>query len=117
MAESALLQAIQKASADDLRKTDERIAELTRELDSLKAVRRVLDVRLNGKPEKVAKPRAINAKASELAEQIHDLISANGSMPVHVIAARLSVKPQSVAACVTRSNWFRRTPEGEVAIA
>lgn len=53
--QGTFLDALKQATEDDLAGVDERIAELTKELDSLHAARRVIDVMLHGKKAR-AKP-------------------------------------------------------------
>jgi len=53
----------------------------------------------------------------QLADQIHRLLTQEGSMPVPAIAARLKQEPRKVSECCRSCEWFSKTLAGDIAIA
>lgn len=106
-----LIDSILSATADDLQAIDERItvivneiAEKQKAVAGLQAIRKVVDIRLNG-------------KAPQLSDMVFDLLTKEGSMPVPAIAERLGKSPAVIGMAIGRkSEWFRRE-NGEVHIA
>lgn len=117
MSSLSLVDAIQNAGESDLLEVESRIKALTNELKSLRVVQKVIQRKLNGKPERAKNSGSkANKEPSELAQSIYDLLDKEGSMPTPAIAAQLGVSGQAVGACVSRSNWFDKR-NGEVHIA
>lgn len=124
---SKLLEVLKTAKETDLAEIDARIAELDGELQGLREARKLLDVRLHGKKprakpqrtaaEKPADKPAASKPQSQLAEQIHDVIAANGPMTADTIAAKLGISPQAVGVCCARSEWFIKLDSGRWSIA
>lgn len=86
------------------------------EIASLKIVRRVLARKLAPPAaNREQKPKA-SRELTELQKSIFDLLTAEGSMPVPAIAARLKKTGQGIAASVGMCDWFTRE-NGEVKIA
>ena len=125
-----ILEALAEASADDLAEIEAEIVKLEAKLASLKAAKSLVDVAVNGprmKVKQVRAPRTPSAMVSgttrsdadpaTVASQVYDLIDSEGPLPIAVIAARLHKTPQGVALAATKSGWFARTAEGELAIA
>lgn len=54
---------------------------------------------------------------ARLADQIHRLLTLEGSLPVEVIAARLRQEPVKVSECCRSCEWFGVTTQGDIAIA
>lgn len=135
-----VVEAVLQADADALAEIDSKIGDIEasiasqqREIEGLRMIRRAIDVRLNGKPErkqrqprekkvKVAEPASGFEKANrtgddeKLSQRIYDLLHAEGSMPIQAIAERLGVRAAVAGMCVATSNWFERK-NGEVHIA
>lgn len=129
-----LIEALQAATAEDLADIDARITAVRDkieatlraqrgELDALLAARKLIDLRINGRPSKAVKGAAkkgaspADGGGSELACAIHDLLTKEGSLPVAAIAQRLGKTNAAIGVCVARSSWFSRTSDGDVQIA
>lgn len=110
---AGLLEALKAAGQSDLDQIRGRIAELTKELEALKAAEKLLDVRINGKPEKVKRSPA----GPKLAERVYELIAKAGPGTVQQIALKLSTTPAAIGMCVARSNWFTKLDSGKICIA
>lgn len=52
-----------------------------------------------------------------LADQIHRLLTDEGSMPVPAIAARLRVEAARVGECCRSCEWFSKTTAGDIQVA
>lgn len=103
--------------------------EMERERDAMKSARKVIAERLGVEaPKKVTvkrdpsegNPVKAVREASQLANQIYDLLDKEGSMPLHAIAARLRSVPQGVARAISAAacaDWFTRSPDGDISIA
>lgn len=52
-----------------------------------------------------------------LADQIHRLLTDEGSMPVPAIAARLRVEAARVGECCRACEWFSKTTDGDIQVA
>lgn len=130
----SLVEMIQKADSRDLDVIDVRMEEirvvteeLNNELTALKDVRKIIAARVSGRVKAAAKKkrkapaelvdrRLGDTYSLEMAKQIFDLLTLEGSMPVPAIAARLHGSPSAVGRCVSACEWFDTT-DGEVAIA
>lgn len=124
MAKINLLDALAAVTEDDLTEIDRQIAEAQKKIDGLKVARSVVAVTLHGKTKKVvrAKSPAGGATRSDsdpqaLASQIFDLLTAEGPLPVNVIASRLGRAPQAIGVSAARSGWFAKNNEGDYTIA
>lgn len=116
----ALLAAVQSATAADLETIRARVGELRKELDAMVAIERVVDIRLNGKPQRAAPgtKKTPKGEKSELAQNIYDDIAKYGPGTPSAIAKRTGLDSTKIAICVGRSNWFvRDTATGVVSIA
>lgn len=124
---TSLVDQILFATESDLQAIDERItaiadeiAEKQRTVEGFRAIRKAIEIRINGKPER--KKREPGESGNGVAkvmlyDAIFDLLTKEGSMPVPAIAERLG-KPAAVIgmAIGRKSEWFRRE-NGEVHIA
>lgn len=116
-----ILEALADASAEDLAEIEAEIVKLERKLAGLRAAKSLVGLAVNGPPPKVvrgtnAAPRD-EAKADTLASQVYDLIAKEGPLPIGTIASRLGKTPQGVALAASKSGWFARTAENDLAIA
>lgn len=109
----AILEAIQQASAADLDNIDVRIEELTKELESLREVRRVIEVRLNGKPK--AKRGEKKGLAAPVADRLYEYILAHGPQTPYDLAEKLGLSIQGIGVAAARSGWFTRV-DGRIAV-
>lgn len=105
---------------ETIQKLVDEIAEQERSVDGLRAIRRAIEIRLHGKPERKKREAstADNGQVKEsLADVIHDLLQKEGSMPVPAIAERLCKPPAIIGMAIGRkAEWFVRK-NGEVSIA
>lgn len=139
----SVVDSITGATADDLQAIDQSIADLQSKITdldntmaSLRAIRRAIDVRLNGK-----KPRAphgskkkaaatgtaksnstpaVTTTASlptdgDLANRIYDLIAKQGPMGMAAVALAVNASHTECSKACEESGWFDRR-RGEVAI-
>lgn len=130
--ERTLLEVLESAGESDLQeiddrlhglraKMDETLAIYRRQIDALELARKLLSVKLHGKP-----PRKVRQKmaagggggdqpgdgdGSTLKERIWDLVQTEGAMSIEEIARHFGTSKAAVAMCIARCNWFRR--EGE----
>lgn len=120
----SVAEAIASATETDLEELREMIDAAERELheitsehrnriDSLKAAASVVYRKLHGKPPRAVRAQRDSAKPNsqvetrdKIRQQIHDLISQEGSMPVSAIAARLGRSNIQVAMIVRHCDWF-----------
>ena len=112
-----LVAVLQKATAEDKARVDQRIDELTRELETLRMVQRMLDVKLNGKPERKAPVkrgtnRAMAGEGKTQRERVYDYLEAQG-VPVKpsTIAADTGIALASIYTVLSH-EWFEKTSEG-----
>lgn len=140
----SLVDAVQKASAKDLESIDatvgemrEKQAEIQRTIDGLLAIRKAIDIRLNGKPKremkkKLKQPSSVaTAIASRVADEggdveaekqkwrqkIYDYLDrAKRPMKPAVIAAYLNIDGRSVLG-LCRHEWFKNDPVEGISIA
>lgn len=131
----SVVDSITGATAADLAAIDEsitdlqsKITDLDNTIASLRAIRRAIDVRLNGK--KPRAPRSDKKKAlakgadkvtttigvdGDLAHRIFDLVSKQGPMGMAAIALSVNASHTECARACEESGWFDRR-RGEVAI-
>lgn len=96
----------------ELERIQGQVAELQESADKLKAVRKAVDLAVNGKPPRAPrgskkKPQAKQAAAASpaitttggLANRIHEYLLHAGIGSVGAIASALSVEPEKVSAC------------------
>lgn len=122
----ALLSLLESATLEDLQLIQNRITMLEndirdyaapreREIVGLKKLYRLVESKTKPK-----EPRAAGTKSpatgSALQQQIFDLLSQEGSMPLPAIAARLGKTVPKVSMSISRIDWFERR-NGEVHIA
>lgn len=102
------------AGPEDLAKLQERIKELTAELEGLRILERAVNVRVNGvQPKAVKKTKAQKAAAEPgrddgLADRIFNFISKEGPATATSMSLMLGVSPQAVGIAARRSGWFRQ---------
>ena len=131
--EPDLIDLLAKASAADLAKLDARIADkeselaavaarIGGELESLKSLRKVIDVKLNGKPARKKPERKAKSAAATtftqpsengtVRDRIYDYLSKQ-DRPVRpaLIAVAVGCSEPSAYAAV-KHEWFRKTPDG-----
>ena len=116
-----LVQMIQAATAEDKAQVDARIDEISKELESLRLVQKLLDVKLNGKPERKA-PQKRQARAGSTdgktpreptqRERVYDYLSVQGR-PVKpaTIASDTGIPVASVYTLLSH-EWFKKTEDG-----
>jgi len=116
---SNLLEALQSATQDDLDAIEARLTELEQERAGLLSAKKVLTMRLSpiGKRASPGTGKKGREQMTEKAAKIHDLLTAEGSLPQDVIARRLGVSSKSVERTAQLSDWLTRTPDGDIAIA
>ncbi|MBE3131535.1 MAG: hypothetical protein IMZ54_12585 [Acidobacteria bacterium] len=124
-----LVEALKKATGADLAAVRERRETAEKEVESLKAVERILDVRINGKQKRKApQPKAASGGGNaagakekfspgELVERIFDVITEDGPQTAAEIAQKLGSSPQAVGVTAAKSPWFDRLDDGTWAIA
>ncbi len=113
--EMDLVEAIKTATPEQLASVRARMAELTREIEALRAVERVLSLRIEGKPER--RPREPRESGAKLADRIYECITVNGPGKVEDIARKIGEKEQAVRMSIQRSDWFKVLDSGKVMIA
>lgn len=130
-----LVAALSAAGKEELAALDARIGELRRELETLEAARKVIDVRVNGKKKRRsarAKPAGQNGEAAAAEEQegdgadvpggvaglVHDCIREYGPLYVRQIANKLDRPEQSVRMAIARQReWFDEFDSGKIGLA
>lgn len=127
-AADSIMETLGAATADDLATIDDRIGELQKEIDSLSVVRKLIDVKLNGKPKRKSPSKAkSNGQAAPTTEkasgqmpldmQIRGLIKEQGCPLVpDAIARALGVSLQAVAVSAGKSNSLEKTPDGKITL-
>ncbi len=127
-----LIQSLNKAGETELHQVEARIAEIKAdiaifvgarkaELEALRMVQKIIFRKLNPtakKPKAARDPNAPPKKSPsmELANQLYDLISKEGSMPSAVAAKKLGKSAAQIGGVAWRSTWFE-TKNGEISIA
>jgi hypothetical protein len=130
--EGSLIRMIAEAGEADLQQVVARIAEIKAditkfvaarkaELASLQMVQKILFRKLHPNQKAERKPRDHNAPpkksgSMELANQLYDLITKEGSMPSAVAAKKLGKSAAQIGGVAWRSTWFH-TENGEISIA
>jgi len=139
-----LVAAVQQATEADLIAIQQRIGELSNELESLKAIEKVVSIKLHGKATTVRAKRrgrcAIGGdgdgsngntdgddpfddptglRPGSVAELIHDHIAANGPACIEDLALQLGRSIQSLKVAMSRkSEWFHKNERtGRISIA
>lgn len=143
----SLIDLLSKATAADLANLDQQIAEkesalaeatknLEADLASLKALRKVIDVKLNGKPERKKPVRkakgsvlvpqerpayhngdSVGHEEAGLASKIVGLITRDGPLSPQALAIKLGRSPQGINMSVTKmSSMFKRLSDGRIAL-
>jgi hypothetical protein len=117
---SGILAAIDSATGADLDSVDEAIAALDRKRESLAQVRKLIDIKLNGKPERkkpVRKAGAGGAAGSEVTlqrrRQLAVLLSKAAPLGRDVISQKIGVAPGAALHAVLSCEWFAVTGSGE----
>lgn len=110
------LNAVELLAKLDLDEIDARINDLTRELEALHALRKAVDIRQNGKPERkapVAKKPLAKATASGDAPdgrtnlgKIYRYLQSSGPKKAPVIAADTGLDVEVVRDCLRASTFF-----------
>lgn len=117
-----LVSLLLQANATTLATIDQQLQELQREIDefvgarrqrieSLKVLRKVIDVQVNGRPAKGATEGP--TKMEVYTEKIRQLLDREGSMPIPAIAASLNLAPVIVGKIANNGKWFEKR-NGEV---
>lgn len=108
---SDLLEAMATAGEEDLTKVRGRIEQLTKELEGLRQVEKILDRRLHGKPQRAATATAAagGTAGGTLADQIAKTIREDGPATVDDLATALEVKQQAIRMALQRGAFrFQR---------
>lgn len=119
---SDLLSALESVTLADLDRIKQEIESLERHILALRSMARVVETRLNGAvPRRAATKRdppgsESRAQPSNVAEEVFDLISREGSLPLEVLSKKLGRSRQALGVAITRSGWFQRTSDGDIAI-
>ncbi len=105
-----------------IREIDARIAELKNEKASFVEVRKIIAVRLHGKPATKKKQwgkskSKESGDASELAKRIYDLLQTKGPRALPLIAIDLGTTAAAVGRCVSSCDWFVKSENGTIRIA
>lgn len=113
MAKLLLLDALSQAGENDLAAIDAELVQLGKRVDMLTQARKLLDLKINGKPErKKPTPRAKPASTGGGSrEQIGKYLLHRGPTKVALIAMDLKMTPATVYNAVDHA-WFTKTPEG-----
>jgi hypothetical protein len=117
----SLLDVLASVSADDLAEIDQRMEALQKELDTLAEARRLINVKVNGKPERKIGSRKKPAAAAnssgetgpsgEIARKAAQLLTTNGVMTVAKLAEKLNATYQAVYKAV-QHPVFAKTEQG-----
>ena len=92
----------------------ERIGGVARELESLRAVRKLLNVRLHGSAlGKSKRGRAGETNCEERRDKIYDFLAENEPCLSRTISESLGI-PSGTMTALMRHEWFQKTPEGWV---
>lgn len=146
MAKIKLLETFNSATEDDLaavtaeieskeKARDAAVAELDKEISGLKALHKMLDVRLHGKRPKAKRAARAGvgsggaarasglspaqekaAERGDILNKVYDLVSKEGSMPMPAIAERIGISPYRINRAMENCDWFNYR-NGEVVIA
>lgn len=114
---SNVIDAIRNATADDLAEIDQRISDLTGELESLKAARKIIDTRINGKTERTSGEKPARISSEDLAQKVFDCVTTNGPGTPRAIALKLGVTPIAVGKAAAKSGWFEKDEHGRLLVA
>lgn len=125
-----LRELIDKSSAEDLTEIDGEIAKAEAHLESLVTLRKVIDRKVNGKPEhwskRAPKPKPVvsgggNGASDSPAERgamlkdrrlnIAKIIAKEGPLPASAFVNRLQIPSGSITA-VLQCDWFQQTANG-----
>lgn len=128
---SNTVKALLGATAEDLAELRECISELQSELDAyvaekkqsldaLKALEKILSIKVEGKPErKPREPGKAKGQASPTAERFYELLMREGSMPLPAAAAKLGTTAAGLSAVLRSASckdWFA-SRNGEIHVA
>lgn len=120
----SLVDQILFATEADLQAIDDQITAITDEIcekqktvDGFRAIRKAIEIRINGKPERKKREPGDGTPKPQVTDIIFDLLTKEGSMPVPAIAERLGKSPAVIGMAIGRkAEWFVRK-NGEVHIA
>lgn len=111
---SSLLQAFAEAGEPELAEVDQQIDKLEAELETLRVIRRAIDIRLHGKQKRRSPTKKRDQKPSSddasIAGKVHDYIFKHGPALAGVIAKSLGCSPQAVGVAAKQSGWFEQDP-------
>lgn len=119
----SLIEAIRSATAEDLDAIDAEIVELERQLAALREARKVVDLAVNGRPERgTRRPREAADPADSATERlpdsdrgaIRDLLAEAGPLGTEEIGVRLRISRAKAAALTRNHPWFRRLEDGRI---
>lgn len=116
-----LVAVLRGATAEDKSRIDARIDELTKELESLRIVQKLLDVKLNGKaprktpqrkPAVAGTTRAAPGGGKTAKERVYDYLAAQGRpCKPALIAQDIGLNVTHVYQ-VLQDTWFEKTEDG-----
>jgi hypothetical protein len=119
--ETSLVSVLASATADDLADIDASIAEkeqaiksIEGEIASLRIVRKFIDVKLNGQPQRKKPERKAGGgrKPAPVRDAIYDLLAKHDvPMKPATIASQIGAEVGSVYSAL-KHEWFRQTPDG-----
>jgi hypothetical protein len=104
MSITAALAALKACTQDDLAELDTKIANLQRELDSLRAARAAMSTSLFGK---VGCRRWSDGKRMTLGEQLIELIDKEGPLPLEMMMEKTGRTAQAIRAAMGLASRFR----------
>lgn len=135
---SKLLEALAEATAEDLEKIDEQVEQLETELDelvaekrkridALKGARKVIDVAINGMPQRkksqrkkathrVAPSTGSDGSDKKISDRIFEYVSANGPTPMDQLAELLGTSTRAVAVCAATCKVLFRNGDDEISV-
>lgn len=120
----SILDALATVTAEDLKQLDDEIAALRRKLDTLEEARKLVNVAVNGKPERVKpgtkKPKAADGAAgkpdaSSTAAKVAACLMKSGVTSIAKIGEKMGVSYQTVYGAVRANpDSFQQTAQGIV---
>jgi hypothetical protein len=108
-----LLTALQSSTQEDLEAVDAQIDALTKQLASLNALRRVLQIKLHGKLTRTRTPGSAKGKTKEYRIAAAKYLLHAGSVKTMLLARECNIPPGSMTGVIAHP-WFEDGPNGVV---